>query len=207
MVACCGDMRVGIQRETCRVVAERVTQSFHVHPVLQGQRGECVPEIVEPNLVDARSLEQRFHLPGHRWWIEVGAALGRWEQQRAVEVSLMLTDQQVNRLLGQHDFSHCVLCFRRQNLQRAVDSDDLFAHGNGAVGCIDIRPKQGQQFSPAQAGGELQVEHREVSCALGFAEEPTDLLWRDDFHLLFFLRRDAASVRGVARNQSLGYCF
>ena len=38
-----GGVGVGVQREARRVVAQRVGESFHIHAVLQGQRGEGVP--------------------------------------------------------------------------------------------------------------------------------------------------------------------
>ena len=36
-------MGVSVQREPCRVVAQRAGQRFHVHPAFQRQRGEGVP--------------------------------------------------------------------------------------------------------------------------------------------------------------------
>jgi len=38
-----GDVGVGVQRETRRVVTEHTADGFHVHTVLQGQRCESVP--------------------------------------------------------------------------------------------------------------------------------------------------------------------
>ena len=141
-------MGVGVEGEPCGVVPEDVTEGFHIDSALQGQRGECVPEIMEPDLVNPGSLEQGFHLSCHCRRVEVGAALGRWEQQRVVRVAFVFFEEQVDRLLGQHDFSHGVLGFRRQNLQLTVDSDDLFAHGDGAFVSVNVRPQQGQQLSP-----------------------------------------------------------
>ena len=42
-------MGVGGQGETSRVVAQRTGQRFHVHPAFQGQRGEGVAQVMEPN--------------------------------------------------------------------------------------------------------------------------------------------------------------
>ena len=36
-------MRVGVQGEACRVVAERAGERFHIYAVFQGERGEGVP--------------------------------------------------------------------------------------------------------------------------------------------------------------------
>ena len=38
-----GGVGVGSQGESCIVVAQHTADSFHVHAVLQSQRGECVP--------------------------------------------------------------------------------------------------------------------------------------------------------------------
>ena len=42
-----GGVGVGSQGESGIVVAQHTADGFHVHAVLQGQRGECVSEIVK----------------------------------------------------------------------------------------------------------------------------------------------------------------
>ena len=48
---------VGVQCETRRVVAQRAGQRFHIHPAFQGQRGEGVSEIMEPNVLRTDGLQ------------------------------------------------------------------------------------------------------------------------------------------------------
>ena len=50
-------MGVSVQREPCRVVAQRAGQRFHVYPAFQGQRGEGVSEIMEPNVLRADGFQ------------------------------------------------------------------------------------------------------------------------------------------------------
>ena len=40
-------MGVGVQREPCRVVAQRAGERFHVHAAFQGQRGEGVAQVMK----------------------------------------------------------------------------------------------------------------------------------------------------------------
>ena len=76
-------MGVGIQGEPGAVVTQHAGHRFHVHPVLQGQGGEGVPQIMEPNLRQSRPLQHPVEhvedaVRGHR------AAGGRGEYPGAV---------------------------------------------------------------------------------------------------------------------------
>lgn len=46
-----GHMGVGIQSEPCAEVAQDAGQGLDVHAVLDGEGGEGVPQIVEPDLL------------------------------------------------------------------------------------------------------------------------------------------------------------
>ena len=50
-------MSVGVQGETSAEVAENGRDGFHVHPVLQGQSGEGVAQIVEPHIGQPRPFQ------------------------------------------------------------------------------------------------------------------------------------------------------
>ena len=41
---------VGVQGKPCRIVAQRAGQRFHVYPAFQGQRGEGVAQVMEPDV-------------------------------------------------------------------------------------------------------------------------------------------------------------
>ena len=42
-------MSVGVQREACRKMPQHTRHGLDVHTVLQGQRGEGVPQVVKTN--------------------------------------------------------------------------------------------------------------------------------------------------------------
>lgn len=59
-----GNVSVGVQGETGAEVAENGRDGFHVHPVLQGQGGEGVPQIVEPHIGQPRPPQHPAeHIP------------------------------------------------------------------------------------------------------------------------------------------------
>ena len=113
---------VGVQREPCRVVAQRAGQRFHVYPAFQGQRGEGVSEIMEPNVLRADGF-QNFVM-GSPEGVRVihGSGFGRWEQIRIARVLFVFGNQQVDRLLRKGQRSHGVASFRRTDHQFPVDA-------------------------------------------------------------------------------------
>ena len=48
---------VGVQGEASRVVAQGTGQRFHVHAAFQGQRGEGVAQVMEPDVFRADSFQ------------------------------------------------------------------------------------------------------------------------------------------------------
>lgn len=50
-------MGVGVQREPRAEMPQRGGQGLHVHAVFQRQRGERVPEIVQPDMARADGLD------------------------------------------------------------------------------------------------------------------------------------------------------
>ena len=106
-------MGVSVQREPCRVVAQRAGQRFHVYPAFQGQRGEGVSEIMEPNVLRADGF-QNFVM-GSPEGVRVihGSGFGRWEQIRIARVFLVLGNQQIDCLLWKGQCANRISRFRR----------------------------------------------------------------------------------------------
>ena len=52
-----GHMGVGVQRETRTVVPQHPGYRLNIHPVLQGYRCECVPQVMKSDLWQARPLQ------------------------------------------------------------------------------------------------------------------------------------------------------
>ena len=50
-------MGVGVQGEARRVVTQHPGHRLDVHSVLQGQGGECMPEIMEPDFGQSRPFQ------------------------------------------------------------------------------------------------------------------------------------------------------
>ena len=53
----CRDVGVGVQGEACREVSQHPRHRLDVHAVLEGQRSERVPEVVEPDPRQSRPLQ------------------------------------------------------------------------------------------------------------------------------------------------------
>ena len=194
---------VGVQREARRVVAQRTGQRFHVHSAFQRQRGEGMAQVMKPDVFRADGLQnfvvgspegvRVIHSPG----------FGRREQIRVARVLFVLGDQQVNGLLWKGQRSHGVASFRRTDHQFPVDSIYLLGDGERPVFSVQVRPLEGQQFAPPQAGGQLQIEGREKPPALRFRKVHPDFLLRQNFHFPFLELRQFAALSGIAEDEPL----
>ena len=199
-----GDVRIGVERKPCAIVAQHTGQCLHIHAAGEGHGGESVAQIVEANMLLDASLCQQLPVdPGHCVGAPVAASAGRREQDGAVRVLLMLPHQQVHRLLGQRHLADGILSFWLRHHQLPVDAGDLLAYREDAILYIQVIPPEGQQLPPPQAAGQLQEEHGQDAVLLRLAEIYPQLLRRDDGHLLFLLGRDAAVVAGVVGNDPL----
>ena len=70
----------------CRIVAQRAGQRFHVHPAFQGQRGEGVAEIMEPDML--RPMMQQIIREEVRKVLE-GQDVSKINREMPTEVDLM----------------------------------------------------------------------------------------------------------------------
>ena len=84
---------------------------------------------------------------------------------------------------------------------------DLPLHPQGAGTEIQIVPLDGQDFAPAQAGGQLQEEQFVASVLPGSDQQPLDLLWGQNLHFPALDRRKFTTVRWVAEDQLLLHCL
>ena len=197
-------MRVGVQSEPGAVVAQHAGQGLHIHTAGDCHGGECVSEVVETYmLLDACVFQQLPVDPGYGIRTPVAARPGRREQDGIVRMLFVFLHQQVYRLLRQRHFADRVLCFRFRHIQLALHAGDLLVHRQDALFHIQICPLECQQFAPAQAAGQLQIEHGQNAVLLRFLEVPADLLRWKDGHLFLVLGRDAAVLAGVVRDEPL----
>ena len=80
---------------------------------------------------------------------------------------------------------------------------DLFGNLQLSVFKVQVIPLEGQQFSPAQAGGQLQQKQLEVSLRLGLDQKPLDLLTGQHLHLPGLLGRQLAADGWIHADQAL----
>ena len=93
--------------------------------------------------------------------------------------------------------------FRGAYNQFPVDSVHLLGDGECPVFNIQVRPLEGQQFTPPQAGGQFQIEGRQQSSFFRFCEVHSDFLLRQDLHFFLFKLRQLVALGGVGENESL----
>ena len=117
----------------------------------------------------------------------------------------MFGDQQVNGLLWKGQRSHGVACFRWTDHQFPVDSIYLLCDRKRFALHIQVRPLEGQQFTPPQAGGQLQVEGRQQSSLFRLGKIQADFLLRQNFHFPFLKLRQLAALGGIGEDQPLGH--
>lgn len=64
-----GGVGVGPQGEACVVMPQHGRDRLDVHAVLEGQGGEGVSEIVEPEMLQSGVLENALVQGGYRIWV------------------------------------------------------------------------------------------------------------------------------------------
>ena len=95
-----GDVGVGVQGESSRVVAQHPRDSIDVHAVLERQGGEGVPEVVKSHFGQSRSLQYPVELAEDTVWGD-GAAVGGREYPGAAPRFFPLLFQDLEGLLRQ----------------------------------------------------------------------------------------------------------
>ena len=199
-----GDVRIGVQRKPDAEVAQHTGQGFHIHAAGDGHGREGVSEVMKAHmLLDACAFQQLPVDPRHGVRTPVTACAGRREQDGVVQVLLVLLYQQVYRLLRQRHLADRVFRFWFCHIQLALHAGDLLIHRQDALFYIQVLPLECQQFAPAQAAGQLQIEHGQNAVFFRFLEVSADLFRWEDGHLFLVLGRDAAVLAGVVRDEPL----
>ena len=199
-----GDVRIGVQRKPGAEVAQHTGQGFHIHAAGDGHGREGVSEVMKAHmLLDACAFQQLPVDPRHGVRTPVTACAGRREQDGVVRVLLVLLYQQVYRLLRQRHLADRVFRFWFCHIQLALHAGDLLIHRQDALFYIQVLPLECQQFAPAQAAGQLQIEHGQNAVFLRFLEVSADLFRWEDGHLFLVLGRDTAVLAGVVWDEPL----
>lgn len=120
-------------------------------------------------------------------------------------MKVMLLDQQVYGLPGDHHRTDGVAGLGGADLQFSLAAPDGFADGYAFLLQIQVSPEKGKQFSPAQAAGQFQIKHRKdiaVCCGL---EVCTDLFRLDDLHLFPLQLGRITAIGGIFLDEALLY--
>lgn len=194
-------MGIGVQGEASGEVTQHAGHRLDVHTVLQGNGGEGVAEVVESDLWDARPFQYTLEHIVHTVRGD-GTAIGRGEHIGVVGFPLLLP-QDFDCLGRDADGPVGVLGFQRRFHDLTVHSCHLAAHLDDSILPVDIRPFETQQFTPPQAGCQLDVVHLVDTGGFCFLEECLELLCRDGLHLLVLQLGKRHRLAGVLRNDLL----
>ena len=107
----------------------------------------------------------------------------------------------------QDDLADRVLCFWRADLELAAHIVDLLVHIQHTGFEVQVIPLQRHEFTPAQAGGQVQKEDFIVALELRLNEKPLQFLSGQHLHLLCLFRRQLAADGRVDTNQSILHRF
>ena len=90
---------IGAEGKSRRVVAQGAGQGLYIHAVFQGQRCECMSEVVESDMLRADGLENLLMGMPKGIRVEHSASLGRWEHIRIPWMLFVFRYHQVHCLL------------------------------------------------------------------------------------------------------------
>ena len=196
---------VGAEGKARVIVAQCAGQRLDVHAVLEGQRGEGVSEVMKAYVFRTDCLQYLFVGVAEGVRVEHGAGLGRHEQVGTVWVLCALLYQQLHRPLRNGQLADGVRRLGLADYQFTVDAVYLLADGDGHILHVQVRPQQGEELAPAQAGGQLQIEGRQQPAPFCFSQIRADLVLRKYLHLALFQLWQAAALSGVGEEQPLRY--
>ena len=162
------DVGIGAERKASVVVAQHRGYCFHIHTVLQCQGRECVSQVVEPDMLQPRVLED----PLVECYDRVGvihftSPAGR-EHPRIVGVFGVFLLQQLHGILRNGHLSDGIPGFGlAQNEVSLCVPAGLLTDGDGAVGFVKVAPLERDQLTLSQSADQFQIEHRQGITPLG----------------------------------------
>lgn len=144
-----GDMGVGVQGEARAVVAQHAGQGFHIQAAGDRHRGECVAQVVEPDIWQARLLEQ--HLQSAVGRVRIRRQLwagGMWEDP-LTDGSLLSLPQELYDALRQDDGA-CTLAGLgvAQGEYAHLFAVQGAAHFERSLLPVEVLPHQTADFTP-----------------------------------------------------------
>ena len=156
-----------------------------------------MPHIMEPDVL--RSYRFQNFIVGPPKGVRVVHCSSLWRREHIwiARVLFVFLYQEVHSLLGNRQRPNGVMRFRWTDHQPPLDAVDLFRNGDCSGLGIQVRLKEGQQLSPSQARRQFQIKRSQQSPAFRLHQIHTDLLLRQDTHLLLYQLRQFATLSRI----------
>ena len=152
-------------------MAQHGGEGLYVHAVLQRQRREGVAKVMESDTLAVCPLQYRLKPPACHAGRDRSVRL-HWGRKHPAGIHLFAVLPQHGQHRGrQHQLSDGCLGFGRDDLQFAVYRVRLLVDGQHAGFKVQILPLKCYQFTPPQAGAEIQQEQLVVPVRLRLNEK------------------------------------
>ena len=176
-------------------------EGFHIHAVFQRQRCEGMSQIMESDTLAVCPLQYRLKPPSCHAGRDRSIRLHRGRKHPAGIHLPAVFPQHGQHRRRQHQLSDGCLGFGRDDLQFAIYRVRLLVDGQHAGFKVQIPPLKRYQFTPPQAGAEIQQEQFVVPVRLRLNEKFLQFLPIQHLHFLCLFRRQLAADGGVCTEQ------
>ena len=160
-----------------------------------------VPQIMKSDTLAVCPLQYRLKPPSRHAGCDRSVRLHRGRKHPAGVHLFAVFPQHGQHRRRQHQLSDRCLGFGRDDLQFAVYRVRLLVDGQHAGFKVQIPPLKRYQFTPPQAGAEIQQEQFVVPVRLRLNEKFLQFLPIQHLHLLCLFRRQFAADGGVCTEQ------
>ena len=151
-------MRVNVQCRGRRHLPQHGGERFHVHPILQRQGCECVPEVVKTHLFAVCVLQDQLQSVVDRTGVERQILQHRRREHPAGVDAFSVFPQHLHDGGRQHQLADGAFRLRHAHHDLAANQADLFADREDARFKIEVIPLQRQQLAAPQACRQIQQE-------------------------------------------------
>ena len=201
------DMGVDVQCSGRGDVADDSGQGLDVHAVFQGEGGEGVAQIVEPQVLTACQLQNGVELFPHMASVNGLLRLDAGGEHPLREHVFLVLCQHSKHRLGQDDGPLSCLGLGRTDVEFAVDGSNLAVNMQRTRAEIQVMPLEPQQLTLPQARGQLYQKQLVEALFLGLDQEALHLIPGEDLHLLGAGGRQLAAHNGIGLDQMILHCL
>ena len=197
-------MGVGTEGETCVIVAQHTADGFYIDAVLEGDRGEGVPQGMQGDVFKVGILEDLLMELCHG--IGVVHFAGDWGREHVLVVWMfdVLLDQEVYSFLGDGDPADGGFGLGAGEGQFSVGiADILLADEDRFVFDVQVIPEEGDQLALPEATDQGQIEHREEPSGVGGVQVGFHIFRVEGLPLEFLDLGSDAIVGGITGDEAL----